>query len=205
MRQLKAQGFKRLAVWTGGVDIDRFHPDNASAEMRKRLSAGEPEKPLILFVSRLSREKRVDWLLPIARQIPGIRLAIVGDGPARSQLQKQFAGTPTVFTGYLRGAELATAFASGDIFAFTGAEETFGNVVAEAMASELAVVAPHSGGVVDLVEDGVTGLLYTPEGHAKFLACVAGLAQDLERAKRMGQAGQKKARLYAWETTLDQW
>jgi glycosyltransferase involved in cell wall biosynthesis len=54
------------------------------------------------------------------------------------------------------------------------------------------------------VEDGVTGLLYTPEGHAKFLACVAGLAQDLERAKRMGQAGQKKARLYAWETTLDQ-
>jgi glycosyltransferase involved in cell wall biosynthesis len=204
MRQLKAQGFKRLAVWTGGVDIDRFHPDNASAEMRKRLSAGEPEKPLILFVSRLSREKRVDWLLPIARQIPGIRLAIVGDGPARSQLQKQFAGTPTVFTGYLRGAELATAFASGDIFAFTGAEETFGNVVAEAMASGLAVVAPHSGGVVDLVEDGVTGLLYTPEGHAKFLACVAGLAQDLERAKRMGQAGQKKARLYAWETTLDQ-
>lgn len=204
MRQLKAQGFKRLAVWTGGVDIDRFHPDNASAEMRKRLSAGEPEKPLILFVSRLSREKRVDWLLPIVRQIPGIRLAIVGDGPARSQLQKQFAGTPTVFTGYLRGAELATAFASGDIFAFTGAEETFGNVVAEAMASGLAVVAPHSGGVVDLVEDGVTGLLYTPEGHAKFLACVAGLAQDLERAKRMGQAGQKKARLYAWETTLDQ-
>jgi len=204
MRQLKAQGFKRLAVWTGGVDIDRFHPDNASAEMRKRLSAGEPEKPQILFVSRLSREKRVDWLLPIVRQIPGIRLAIVGDGPARAQLEKMFAGTPTVFTGYLRGAELATAFASGDIFAFTGAEETFGNVVVEAMASGLAVVAPHSGGVVDLVEDGVTGLLYTPEGHAKFLACVAELAQDLERAKRMGQAGQKKARQYAWETTLSQ-
>jgi len=204
MKQLKAQGFKRLAVWTGGVDIDRFHPDNASVEMRERLSGGEPEKPLMLFVSRLSREKRADWLLPIVRQISGIRLAIVGDGPARSQLEKLFAGTPTVFTGYLRGTELATAFASGDIFSFTGAEETFGNVVAEAMASGLAVVAPRSGGVVDLVEDGVTGLLFKPEDHSKFLDCVRELAQDLDRAKRMGQAGQKKARLYAWETTLTQ-
>ncbi len=204
MKQLKAQGFKRLAVWTGGVDIDRFHPDNASPEMRKRLSGGEPEKPLVLFVSRLSREKRSDWLLPLVQQIQGIRLAIVGDGPARPLLEKLFAGTPTVFTGYLRGADLAGAFASGDIFAFTGAEETFGNVVAEAMASGLAVVAPRSGGVVDLVEDGVTGLLYKPEGPAKFLDCVRELAQDLERAKRMGQAGQKKARLYAWETTLSQ-
>ena len=204
MKQLKAQGFKRLAVWTGGVDIDRFHPDNASVEMRERLSGGEPEKPLMLFVSRLSREKRADWLLPIVRQISGIRLAIVGDGPARSQLEKLFAGTPTVLTGYLRGTELATAFASGDIFSFTGAEETFGNVVAEAMASGLAVVAPRSGGVVDLVEDGVTGLLFKPEDHSKFLDCVRELAQDLDRAKRMGQAGQKKARLYAWETTLTQ-
>jgi glycosyltransferase involved in cell wall biosynthesis len=201
---LKAQGFKRLAVWTGGVDIDRFHPDNASLEMRKRLSGGEPEKPLVLFVSRLSREKRSDWLLPLVQEIQGIRLAIVGDGPARPQLEKLFAGTPTVFTGYLRGADLAGAFASGDIFAFTGAEETFGNVVAEAMASGLAVVAPRSGGVVDLVEDGVTGLLYKPEEPAKFLDCVRELAHDLERAKRMGQAGQKKARLYAWETTLTQ-
>ena len=204
MKQLKAQGFKRLAVWTGGVDIDRFHPDNASLEMRKRLSGGEPEKPLVLFVSRLSREKRSDWLLPLVQQIRGIRLAIVGDGPARPQLEKLFAGTPTVFTGYLRGADLAGAFASGDIFAFTGAEETFGNVVAEAMASGLAVIAPRSGGVVDLVEDGVTGLLYKPEDHAQFLDCVRQLAQDPERAKRMGQAGQKNARLYAWETTLTQ-
>lgn len=204
MKQLKAQGFKRLAVWTGGVDIDRFHPDNASPEMRKRLSGGEPQKPLVLFVSRLSREKRTDWLLPLVQEIQGIRLAIVGDGPARPQLEKLFAGTPTVFTGYLRGADLAGAFASGDIFGFTGAEETFGNVVAEAMASGLAVVAPRSGGVVDLVEDGVTGLLYKPEDPLRFLESVRELAQDLERAKRMGQAGQKKARLYAWETTLTQ-
>ena len=201
-KQLKAQGFKRLAVWTGGVDIDRFHPDNATPEMRKRLCGGKPDNPLVLFVSRLSREKRVDWLLPLVQQIPGVRLAIVGDGPARPQLEKLFAGTPTVFTGYLHGAELANAFASGDIFAFTGAEETYGNVVAEAMASGLPVVAPRSGGVVDLVEEGLTGYLYRPESSKDFLECVRQLALDPELAKRMGKAGQKKARLYAWDTTL---
>lgn len=203
LKQLKDKGFKRLAVWTGGVDIDRFHPSNATSEMRMRLSGGEPEKPLLLFVSRLSREKRVDWLLPVAKQVPGIRLAIVGDGPYRPKLEKMFAGTPTVFTGYLRGAELASAYASGDIFVFTGAEETFGNVVAEAMASGLAVIAPRSGGVVDLVEEGVTGLLYKPEDAKRFLARVKSLAKDLRKAKKMGEAGQKKARQYAWETTLD--
>lgn len=203
LRQLKAQGFKRLAVWTGGVDIDRFHPSNASSAMRARLSGEEPMKPLVVFISRLSVEKRVDWLLPVVKKIPGIRLAIVGDGPDRGRLEELFAGTPTVFTGYLQGAELAAAYASGDIFAFTGAEETFGNVVAEAMASGLAVVAPRSGGVVDLVEDGVTGFLYTPENHARFLARVKELAGDLPRARKMGEAGKEKIRRYAWETTLD--
>jgi glycosyltransferase involved in cell wall biosynthesis len=203
LRQLKAQGFKRLAVWTGGVDIDRFQPSNASDDMRKRLAGGEPEKPLVLFISRLSVEKRVDWLLPVVKKIPGIRLAIVGDGPDRGRLEELFAGTPTVFTGYLQGAELAAAYASGDIFAFTGAEETFGNVVAEAMASGLAVVAPRSGGVVDLVEDGVTGFLYTPENDARFLARVKELTGDLPQARKMGEAGKEKIRRYAWETTLD--
>ncbi|MEX1246845.1 MAG: glycosyltransferase family 1 protein [Anaerolineales bacterium] len=204
LRQLEEKGFERLAVWTGGVDIDRFHPSNASSEMRQRLSSGEPEKPLALFVSRLSKEKRVDWLLPVVQQIPGIRLAIVGDGPDRPRLEELFAGTPTIFTGYLRGAALASAYASGDIFAFTGAEETFGNVVAEAMASGLAVVAPRSGGVVDLVEEGVTGRLFDPESHAEFLACMRELASDLKRAVEMGKAGRLKVRKYAWETTLDQ-
>jgi glycosyltransferase involved in cell wall biosynthesis len=171
--------------------------------MRKRLAGGEPEKPLVLFISRLSVEKRVDWLLPVVKKIPGIRLAIVGDGPDRGRLEELFAGTPTVFTGYLQGAELAAAYASGDIFAFTGAEETFGNVVAEAMASGLAVVAPRSGGVVDLVEDGVTGFLYTPENDARFLARVKELTGDLPQARKMGEAGKEKIRRYAWETTLD--
>ena len=203
LEQLEAKGFKRLAVWKGGVDIARFHPSNRSKEWRKKLTGGQPNKPLVLFISRLSKEKRVDWLLPVVKKIPGIRLAIVGDGPDRERLEKVFAGTPTVFTGYLRGAELAAAYASGDVFAFTGAEETYGNVVAEAMASGLPIVAPKSGGVVDLVDEGVTGYLYPSEDSRALLKRVKQLTGDLDKAKKMGKTGQKKAEQYAWEATLD--
>ena len=145
----------------------------------------------------------MDWLLPVVKKIPGIRLAIVGDGPDRERLERVFEGTPTVFTGYLSGADLAAAYASGDVFAFTGAEETYGNVVAEAMASGLPVVAPKSGGVVDLVEEGVTGYLYPPEDNRIFLKRIKELSGDLDKARKMGKAGQKKAEHYAWEATLD--
>lgn len=202
LNQLKDKGFERLAVWSGGVDVERFQSKNANPEMRLRLSGGQPDKPLIVFVSRLSREKRCDWLVPVAKHIPGIRLAIIGDGPDRPRLERLFAGTDTVFTGYLHGEELASAFASGDIFAFTGAEETYGNVVAEAMASGLPVIAPNSGGVTDLVEQGVTGFLYDPEDSQALLENVRELALDPELARQMGAAGQAKARKYAWEVTL---
>jgi len=89
------------------------------------------------------------------------------------------------------------------VFAFTGAEETYGNVVAEAMASGLPVVAPKSGGVVDLVDDGITGYLYPPEDRRIFLKRVKQLTGDLDRARKMGKAGRKKAEHYAWEATLD--
>lgn len=201
--QLEAKGFKRLAVWKGGVDIARFHPSNRSKEWRKKLTGGQPNKPLVIFISRLSKEKRVDWLLPVVKEIPEIRLAIVGDGPDRERLERVFEGTPTVFTGYQSGADLAAAYCSGDVFAFTGAEETYGNVVAEAMASGLPVVAPKSGGVVDLVDDGITGYLYPPEDRRIFLKRVKQLTGDLDKARKMGKAGRKKAEHYAWEATLD--
>jgi phosphatidylinositol alpha 1,6-mannosyltransferase len=89
------------------------------------------------------------------------------------------------------------------VFAFTGAEETYGNVVAEAMASGLPIVAPKSGGVVDLVDEGVTGYLYPSEDSRALLKRVKQLTGDLDKAKKMGKTGQKKAEQYAWEATLD--
>lgn len=202
-KQLVAKGFKRLTVWPGGVDLERFSPKKRTAKWRKKLTGGEEGKVLAIFVSRLSREKRVDLLLPIARDIPGLRLAIVGDGPDRKRLESIFKNTPTVFTGYLRGENLAQAYASGDLFVFTGAEETYGNVVVEAMASGLPVIAPNSGGVVDLVDNGKTGLQYPSESPERLFKAVKKLANDPALLKQMGKAGYKKAQTQSWQNSFD--
>lgn len=202
-KQLVAKGFKRLTVWPGGVDLERFSPKKRTAKWRKKLTGGEEGKVLAIFVSRLSREKRVDLLLPIARDIPRLRLAIVGDGPDRKRLESIFKNTPTVFTGYLRGENLAQAYASGDLFVFTGAEETYGNVVVEAMASGLPVIAPNSGGVVDLVDNGKTGLQYPSESPERLFKAVKKLASDPALLKQMGKAGYKKAQTQSWQNSFD--
>lgn len=203
LRQLKAKGFKRLAVWPGGVDLDRFHPAKRSGKWRKRLTEGHSDETLLLFVSRLSREKRADLLLPLIKETPGLRLAIIGGGPDQKRLEKVFEGTPTYFAGFLHGEDLAQAYASGDIFVFTGAEETFGNVVVEAMASGLPVVAPGSGGVVDLVKPGENGYLYPPEDSARLSRAVKKLIKEPAMAKKFGKAGRERAQKYSWDNTFN--
>ena len=198
-QQLAAKDFRRLSIWPSGVDLELFSPAKRSEAWRTRLSAGHNEEILITFVSRLSREKRADMLLPIAREVKGVRLAIVGDGPDRGRLERLFAGTPTHFAGYLRGEELACAYAAGDLFVFTGAEETFGNVVLEAMASGLAVIAPDSGGVVNLVSHGKSGFLFPSENQKEMTRLVAELVRDPQLAGDMGRAGRAKAENFGWE------
>lgn len=203
MRQLAARGFRNLRVWGRGVDADRFHPRHADPGWRARLSGGHPEAPLVLTVGRLSPEKRMGMLRPLLDALPGVRLAIVGDGPERWALEHQFAGTPTVFTGYLRGADLAAAYASADVFVLTSANETFGNVVLEAMASGLPVVVPDTGGQVDYVQHGVNGLIYGAEDGDQMVAHVARLIEDPALARRLGSAARAYAETQTWEQVLD--
>ncbi|MCX8066799.1 MAG: glycosyltransferase family 1 protein [Anaerolineae bacterium] len=203
LRQLERRGFRNLRVWGRGVDTGQFHPLRASPEWRERLSGGHPEAPLILTVGRLSPEKRVAMLRPMLDALPGVRLAIVGDGPERWALERLFAGTPTVFTGYLRGADLAAAYASADIFVLTGANETFGNVVLEAMASGLPVVVPHTGGQIDYVRDGVNGLVYEAEEEASLISQVGRLVEHPGLARQLGTAGRAYAETQTWERVLD--
>jgi glycosyltransferase involved in cell wall biosynthesis len=127
----------------------------------------------------------------------------VGDGPSRRSLERRFAGTPTVFTGYLTGHDLACAYASSDVFVFPAANETLGNVVLEAMASRLPVVAPRSGGVLDVITDGRTGLLFDPESKAASVACVKRLLQDRDFARTLGEAGRTYAEGRSWRRVLD--
>jgi glycosyltransferase involved in cell wall biosynthesis len=202
--QLYDHDFRNIEIWRGGVDVDLYNPVKRSNEMRNRLSDGDTERPLVLYVGRVSPEKKIDRLLPILKSFPEVRLAVVGDGPSLQDLRKKFAGTDTVFTGYLKGEELATAYASGDIFAFTGDKETFGNVVVEAMASGLPVLAPNSGGVTDLVIDDHNGRLYDPNHPESLLEAIVAMIKNKDLASKYGRSGRLLAEQRTWEITLDE-
>jgi phosphatidylinositol alpha 1,6-mannosyltransferase len=202
-RQLAGQGFERVEIWGRGVDCRLYHPGRRSQAWRERLTDGHPEAPLLIYAGRLAVEKRVDVLRPVLDSIPGLRLAILGDGPERASLEALFAGTGTVFTGRLAGEDLASAYAAGDIFTFPGENETFGNVVLEAMASGLpCLVAAHSG-LCDRVRNGVDGFQFEPGNSAQLATLVRWLLQDHAFRAGLAAGALEFARTQTWQANLD--
>lgn len=201
--ELVAHRFQRVRIWGRGVDTERFNPAHRTSEWRHRLSDGHPEAPLLLFAGRLAPEKRVDWLRPLLDATPDARLAIVGDGPARSDLEEILSGTRTVFTGYLQGKDLSRAYASADLFVFPSASETFGNVVTEAMASGLPVVAARAGGPVDHVREGETGLFFDPESVQHMISQVQRLVFSPGLVTELGTNARAYAETQTWTAVLN--
>ena len=197
LRDLRGRGFERLRYWSRGVDTTQFSPERASRAWRRQLGVSDGT-PILLYVGRLAREKRVADLVPVLRNLKHAHLAIVGDGPARAELEQAFAGLPVTFTGYLRGEALATAYASSDLFVFPSDSEAFGNVVLEAMASGLPVVAASAGGVEDLVEHDGTGRLFAPTDTADLEACIHQELDDPAARQRHGQAARSAALARTW-------
>jgi glycosyltransferase involved in cell wall biosynthesis len=203
LAQLREQGIPRLSVWSRGVDAELFRPSRRDIGWRHRLTDGQVDRPLLLYVGRLSPEKRVDWLADVLDLMPFARLAVVGDGPARPSLEMRLAGRGAVFTGYLSGYALAAAYASADVFVFPGAHETFGNVVLEAMASGLPVVAPAAGAVTELLRHEQNGLLFDPGSRAAMAEAVLRLAQQPLLARRLGRQARLDAEERGWPLVLD--
>lgn len=200
---LEVKGHARLAVWGRGVDTELFHPARRSADMRARLSGGEPEKPLVLFVGRLAREKRLIDLYKAGKQLPGVRFALVGDGPERDYLERKFAALPAVFTGYLRGEQLAAAFASADVFAFPSDTDTFGQVVLQAMASGVPPVVVAGSAPAEFVEHEAAGLHVSPREPAALAAAIRKLALDGPARSAMATVAAERARTYSWDALID--
>lgn len=166
VEEARRGGMERVRLWPKAVDTELFSPSRASSAMREKLTGGHPASPLILSVGRLSHEKNLATLRPVLDQLPNARLAFVGAGPAEEELRSLFGHTPTVFTGPMSGTELASAFASADVFAFPSLTDTLGNVAFEAMASGLPVVGAPAGGIPDIVSHGHNGLLADPASPA---------------------------------------
>ncbi len=178
MEYLLKEGIKRVRLWPQGVDTRRFHPDKASVRLRERLSGGHASDRLLLYVGRLAPEKGIERLKAILREVPGTRLAIVGDGPARRNLEREFAGTRAVFTGLLHGEDLAAAYASADAFLFPSTTDTLGLAMIEALASGLPIVAARSGASQEVVSEGENGLFYEVGSREALVAAVRRLFSD---------------------------
>jgi phosphatidylinositol alpha 1,6-mannosyltransferase len=177
MENLTAHRIPRVHKWARGVDITGFAPSARDEALRHTWS---PEgKPIVGFVGRLAPEKHVERLAILSGR-DDLQLVIVGDGIDRDKLQTALPSA--VFTGELRGAELAAAYASMDVFVHPGEHETFCQAVQEAMASGLPVIAPNAGGPRDLVSPYRTGLLLdVAEFESKLAESVDHLIAERQR------------------------
>ncbi|BBL78753.1 glycosyl transferase [Rubrobacter xylanophilus] len=199
MKYLRGEGIHGLRLWPQGVDCELFGPHRASGDWRERLSGGNPRDRLIVFVGRLAPEKGIEQLRSALEKLPGVRLALVGDGPARRDLQRRFAGTPTIFAGMLHGEDLAAAYASADLFVFPSTTETLGMAMLEALASGVPVVAARSGASREVVDDGQTGLLYDPGSVSSLAAAVHRLLADDPERTSMARRARAAAERRSWE------
>src|SRR2546430_5546842 len=190
---LLGEGIENVWLWGRGVDTRRFHPAKRSPRIRAELAPGG--ELIAGYVGRLAAEKRVDLLAGITA-LDGVRLVIVGAGPAEAALRQQLPGA--VFLGERRGEDLAAIYASLDVFVHSGPYETFGQTLQEAAASALPVVAPAAGGPLDLVRDGRTGYLVPPSDPAAFTAAVARLAGDPAARAAFGAAGRRTVLGRTW-------
>jgi phosphatidylinositol alpha 1,6-mannosyltransferase len=196
---LLARGMTNVWLWGRGVDTERFDPAKRSAELRGELA---PANELIVgYVGRLATEKRVEHLAGVA-ELPGVRLVIVGAGPAEAALRQQIPGA--AFLGERRGEELAALYASMDVFVHSGPYETFGQTLQEAAASGLPVIAPAAGGPLDLVDDGVTGYLVPPGDPGAFTTAVTKLTAAPAIRAEFGAAGRRKVLGRTWSALTDE-
>jgi glycosyltransferase involved in cell wall biosynthesis/predicted metal-dependent phosphoesterase TrpH len=188
----------RVLRWDRGVDTDRFDP-----ALRREPPAGAVVN--VLYSGRITREKGVELLaeafLAAREHDRRLHLRVAGGGPERETLAERL-GPHVSFLGWLDGGELAQAYADADVFLFPSATDTFGQVILEAQASGLPVVAVAAGGPLSLIEDGLTGLLRPAEPGA-LAAAVLELAGSPLRREALARAALRAARLRTWEHTLE--
>jgi glycosyltransferase involved in cell wall biosynthesis/predicted metal-dependent phosphoesterase TrpH len=191
---------RRLGRWDRGVDVGRFDPGKRDAGR----FGGPGERVHVLYAGRQTLEKGAELLaesfLAAREQDPRLHLVLAGGGPEESRLRERL-GAAATFLGWIEGDELATAYASADMMLFCSETDTFGQVILEAQASGLPVVAVGAGGPVELIESGRSGVLCAPAAAA-IGAAVVELAASAERRGRLARGGLAAVRDRTWDAAL---
>jgi glycosyltransferase involved in cell wall biosynthesis len=199
---LQREGFEGLAVVGRGVDLDRFSPERRSAALRAQW--GSQGGPVLLYGGRLAAEKNVELALRAARraaeQVPGAQTIVVGDGPRRRFLEREFPEAR--FVGMQTGDALAMHYASADLFLFPSLSDTFGNVTLEALASGLPVVAFNLAAAAEFVTDGASGRRIEPGSENTFIDATCRLASDARALEAMRWNARSAALGATWPAAL---
>jgi phosphatidylinositol alpha 1,6-mannosyltransferase len=200
-RIMREQGMgEHIGIWARGIDTSIFNPGQRSQAWRAQLGFG-PDDIVIGYLGRLVLEKGLDIFAATVARLKerGIahRVLIVGDGPARTWLQKQLADA--VFTGFLSGEALGQATASMDIMLNPSTTEAFGNVMLEGLASGIPVVAARASGGETLIEDGVNGRLIEPGRVDDFADAVASYCTNAPLRAAHGQAALASSAQFDWD------
>jgi glycosyltransferase involved in cell wall biosynthesis/predicted metal-dependent phosphoesterase TrpH len=189
----------RIGRWERGVDTDRFDPAKGDRD-------AFPGEVKVLYAGRLTREKGVDLLAESFERAhvadPRLHLLLAGGGPEEAELRARL-GDRATFLGWLDGEELPRAYASADVFLFASTTDTYGQVILEAAASGLPVIAVAEGGPAALIENRHTGLLCRPDPD-HLAGALLQLASSPALRRRLGAAAASHARDRSWERSLEQ-
>jgi glycosyltransferase involved in cell wall biosynthesis len=189
----------KLKILPRGLDTRLFTPGRSDPEFWKQFGK-DGDGVRLLFVGRVSKEKDLDILVQAFQNLQEervpVQLAIVGHGPYSETLARLMP--EACYTGYLNGTELATAYASSDIFVFPSTTDTFGNVIIEAQAAGLPVIVSDSGGPRELVTHGINGLITRALDVSDFKQAIRRLVEDEPLRKEMGAAARRSVQDRSW-------
>ncbi len=202
--QLSESGYKNVKVVSRGIDADLFHPARKDSKLKKEWGL-KPSDLAVLYVGRLAPEKNLDLLVKSFRKIqskvPYAKLILVGDGPSKEKLKTE--NPDFIFRGMRKGEDLAKHYASGDLFLFPSLTETFGNVVLEAMASGLPIVAYDYAAANQHLKHGKSALLSSFDKEEEFIEQSVRLAENISLADKLGKNARKIATECTWEDVAD--
>jgi len=195
----------RLRILPRGLDTQLFHPKRRDPDFWRRRGLGEGEIGA-LFAGRISKEKNLDLLVAAARELERlnapVRFLFVGHGPFSKELEQLLPSG--IYTGYLTGEQLATAYASADFFVFPSTTDTFGNVILEAQASGLPCIVSDIGGPRDLVSPGQDGFVTRALDVSELTQAILALAKDPALRERMGAAARAKVETRDWNKAFQE-
>ncbi len=202
---LTADGFHNVIILSRGVDGALFTPARRSEALRRQWGV-EPDDIVVAYVGRVAAEKNIPVAVKAFEAMkavqPRARLVIVGDGPYRPRLEREHP--EYIYAGMRKGEDLATHYASADVFVFASTTETFGNVVTEAMASGLCVLTYDYAAGRQQVESGVNGVTVAFDDEAAFVAAAEAMMQDPDQIKVMGAAARLTAEAMTWDAIIEQ-